>query len=75
MVGTNDKLIPVETVAYYQKVMERMELRCDLKLYEGQKHGFFNHRHFDNYVVTLKDTDAFLQSLGYLTEEPSVEIK
>lgn len=75
MVGTNDRLIPVETAEYYQKVMEKMELRCDLKLYEGKGHGFFNYHHFDMYKETVIDTDEFLQSLGYLSKEPVVEIK
>jgi len=45
--GTMDRLIPVETVQYYQKVMEKVESRCDLYLYEDQKHGFFNYKNFE----------------------------
>jgi acetyl esterase/lipase len=75
MVGTEDKYIPVETARYYQKVMQKMGLRCDLKLYEGQKHGFFNHHHFDMYHKTLLDMDEFLQSLGYLKKNPVVTIE
>lgn len=75
MLGTRDKLIPVETAYYYQKVMEKMGLRCDLKLYEDKGHGFFNYHHFDMYKQTVTDTDAFLQSLGYLKPEPVIEIK
>lgn len=75
MLGTEDKLIPVETALYYQKVMEKMGLRCDVKLYEGKGHGFFNFHHFDAYKETLIDMDEFLQSLGYLNEKPIVQIK
>lgn len=64
--GTKDHLIPVETVLYFQKVMERIGSRCDVKLYEGQGHGFFNSQHAEYYAKTVAETELFLQSLGYL---------
>ncbi len=73
--GTNDKLIPVETAKYYQKVMEKVKSRCDLYLYEGQEHGFFNYKNFEFYKKTLTEADLFLQSLGYLNKQPIIEIK
>lgn len=73
--GTNDDLIPVETAHYFVKVMEKVGSKCELKLYEGGKHGFFNYKFFDNYRQTIEEADAFLQSLGYLRPEPRVEIK
>jgi len=73
--GTKDVLIPVETANYYKKVMERVGSRCDLKLYEGEGHGFFNYQYFEFYKQTLTEADQFLQSLGYLTEHPKIEIE
>lgn len=73
--GANDKLIPVETAKYYQKVMEKVKSRCELYLYEGQKHGFFNYRNFEYYEKTVSKADEFLQSLGYLNKEPVIEIE
>lgn len=73
--GTNDVLIPVETVKYYQAVMRKVESTCELHLYEGEVHGFFNYKNFGNYKDTLAKSDAFLQSLGYLGAEPVVEIE
>jgi acetyl esterase len=64
--GTLDKHIPVETAAYYKKVMEKVESRCYLKLYEGQGHGFFNFKNMEYYKKTVDDADDFLVSLGYL---------
>ena len=63
--GTADNLIPVETAKYYKMVMEKVGSRCDLFLYPGEKHGFFNKGkpHFD---VTLEETAKFLKELGYL---------
>jgi len=72
--GTEDRLIPVETAVYYKTIMERVGSRCELKLYEGQGHGFFNYRNFDNYKQTLLEMDAFLQELGYLKKEPVIEV-
>ncbi len=73
--GTNDSLIPVETVKYYQKVMERVKSRCELRLYAGEGHGFFNYKNLENYKKTVFETDKFLQSLGFLDNEPAIEIK
>jgi len=75
MLGTEDPLIPVETAKYYQTVMEKVGSRCELKLYQGEVHGFFNYRNFENYKQTLLETDAFLQSLGYLDAGPEVTIE
>ena len=73
--GTNDDLVPVETMEYYQTVMEKIGSRCELHLYEGQPHGFFNHRNYEFYEKTILEADRFLQSLGYLTETPKVELR
>ena len=72
--GTEDKHIPVETTAYYKKVMDIVGSRCDLKIYQGQSHGFFNYKHFEYYKKTVIEADAFLVSLGYLKEDPSIKI-
>ena len=73
--GTKDNLIPVETAEYYKTVMEKVGSRCDLHLYEGETHGFFNYAKFENYKKTVSTTDAFLQSLGYLKKDPEVVIE
>jgi acetyl esterase/lipase len=73
--GEKDHLIPVETAKYYKTVMEKVKSRCDLFLYEGQGHGFFNYRNLEFYKKTVSETDAFLQSIGFLNKEPIVEIK
>ena len=73
--GTDDHLIPVETAKYYQKVMEKVKSRCELHLYEGQGHGFFNYKNSEYYIKTVSEADEFLQSLGYLNKEPIIEIE
>ena len=67
LLGTQDKLIPVATARYYQTAMERVGSRCELKLYEGQEHSFFNYARSPQYFeATLTEMDAFLVSLGFL---------
>jgi len=67
MLGTADKFIPVATAQKYKTLMEQVDGRCDLRLYEGEPHGFFSK---SKYRETLLDTDRFLVSLGYLKGEP-----
>jgi len=73
--GTNDRLIPVETAQYYKVVMERVNSRCDLKLYEGEGHGFFNYKNIKNYKSTVAEADKFLQSINYLNPKSVLDIK
>ena len=73
--GTEDVLIPVETAGYFREVMGKVGSRCDLLLYEGQGHGFFNYGNFEHYKITLSEANKFLVSLGYLETDPSIEIE
>lgn len=73
--GTNDALIPVETAKYYKTVMDKVSSRCELRLYEGETHGFFNYKNFEYYKNTVTEADRFLQSLGYLKSTPVVKVE
>ena len=64
--GTKDSLIPVATANEYKKRMEAVGSRCDLHLYEGQPHGFFNYGKQKYYLDTVGKMDAFLVSLKYV---------
>lgn len=68
MLGTKDIAIPVKTAKKYKQLMDDAGVRCDLKLYEGQPHGFFNKK---KYTETLKDSEDFLISIGYLSPKKS----
>ncbi len=61
--GTKDSLIPVATAKEYQSLMKKSDVRCDLHLYPGEKHGFFNKSKYDE---TIAETTKFLTSLGYI---------
>lgn len=72
MLGTNDNLIPVETMRRFQSNMERVGARCDLTLYEGAPHGFFNQQPYRDQTVI--ECDKFLASLGWLQGPPTLEV-
>ncbi len=73
--GTKDHLIPVKTAEEYKKRMEDKGRRCDLMLYEGQGHAFFNFKDKEYYTKTVIEMDVFLESLGYLKGKPSLQNK
>ena len=65
--GTKDHHIPVSAAEKYKELMENAGNRCDLHLFEGQTHGFFNYRRSTEYYMkTLLLADDFLVSLRYL---------
>ncbi len=70
-IGRNDRLIPTATVERFAANMKQAGVRCDLHIYDGQGHGFFNS---DPYrTITLVEADKFLTSLGYLRGEPTIQ--
>ncbi|MEN3941333.1 alpha/beta hydrolase fold domain-containing protein [Prosthecobacter sp. SYSU 5D2] len=75
--GTKDNLIPVSVVERFQANMKKAGVRCEVRLYEGQPHGFFNagkktQKYFHQ---TLLATDEFLTSLGWLKGEPTLKVE
>jgi acetyl esterase len=66
--GTKDKLIPVATAESYRDKMNSLGGDCELHLYEGAEHAFFNSG--GAFADTLKKADLFLVRLGYLEGEP-----
>ena len=65
--GTEDKLIPVETAERYQERLKKSGVKCELKLYPKQGHGFFNQgRKGSAYEDTVKEMVLFLKELGHL---------
>lgn len=74
MLGTKDKLFKPAIAEQYKQKMKSFGLRCDLILYEGQDHAFFNEdKNEEMHYQTMIDADIFLTSLGYLKGKPTVE--
>lgn len=65
--GSKDKLIPVSTAERFENKVEALDGRCDVHLYEGAGHGFFNKE--PHLTKTLEESDAFFVSLGWLKKK------
>jgi acetyl esterase/lipase len=70
LVGSKDFLL-----AGVEEFVERMKeagSRCELDLYPGRSHGFFNGRGgSDDFLATTESMDRFLASLDYLSGKPT----
>jgi acetyl esterase/lipase len=72
--GSEDGVLPVATAERYQARMQAVGARCEVWVYPGQPHAFFNYREGNNpyYSATLFEADRFLASLGYLAGAPTL---
>ena len=68
--GDADKLIPTKTMQRFVDAMKAAGARCELHLYAGAGHGFFNRD--PHYTQTLIEADRFLASLGWLAGPPTL---
>ncbi len=75
--GTKDRLIPVSIAENYQTKMKQVGSLCDLHLYEGQTHGFFNQKKdsHEYYNRTVRETDLFLRTLKFIKGKPKIKIE
>jgi len=71
--GSEDKL--GRNVKDFKAGLEKAGVRCEVRMYEGQGHGFFNYGSGSNkyYYETLREADMFLVSLGWLKGEPTLK--
>ncbi|MCH2182489.1 MAG: alpha/beta hydrolase [Mariniblastus sp.] len=69
--GTEDKLIPVETAKRFQDKMRQLGITSELHLYEGAGHGFFNYGRDDGkwFGLNMTALDNFLAKLGWIPAE------
>jgi acetyl esterase/lipase len=76
LLGTKDTYIPVKTAKRFEQQMKENNRRCDLHLYVGAKHGWYNlWVSREAMAESLIRMDRFLCSLGYLEGEPILELK
>jgi len=73
LLGDKDHIIPPESARNTKAVIEKVGGRCDLHLYEGQSHSFFNARKSGGkyYNLTLQEVDQFFTSLGWIPNAPT----
>lgn len=73
--GSADKLIPVKTAYDFQEAMKKAGIDCEVMIFDGKPHGFFNYGKYDNqpYYETVLAADKFLTKLGWLEGEPTLK--
>jgi len=73
--GTADAAVPFEHAQRFAEAMRAQGNRCELVAYDGRSHGFslFEEGDGSDFSDTLRRTDEFLISLGYLTGEPAAD--
>jgi acetyl esterase/lipase len=62
--GREDTTVPFASAEAFTAKMKSAGNRCELRGFDGQKHGFFNGEAFQQ--RTLAEADQFLVSLGWL---------
>lgn len=75
LLGDQDHLIPVAVADDFKQKMNAVGSRCDVFIYKGQGHGFFNRgRQEDDkyYLETTRQADLFLKSLGFIKGKPKI---
>jgi acetyl esterase/lipase len=72
--GTRDKVVPFKDAELFTRKMKELGNRCELVPFERKGHAFFNFGIYKNnpYKQTLRYTDKFLFSLGFLKGEPTI---
>lgn len=73
--GSKDALIPVKTAQDFQKSMKASGVGCEVMIFDGMTHGFFNHgKHGGKpYFETVTACDRMLEKLGWVEGEPTLK--
>ena len=65
--GLADTTVPITNVREYARLVNEAGGRRELAEYHGEQHAFFNLGK-PSFADTIKKTDPFWESLGYLTK-------
>ncbi|TDU63134.1 acetyl esterase/lipase [Prosthecobacter fusiformis] len=73
LVGSEDGLLLPAKVKEFQNMCQAAGVRMDATIYPGEGHGFFGiGRSRDRFYDTVRETEKFLASLGWITGEPTL---
>jgi acetyl esterase len=72
--GTDDEIFATDSMQEFCTQIVAAGNVCELKLFQGGKHGFFNFGRDDNlpFYQTVLEMDRFLYDLGMLSGEPTL---
>ena len=77
MHGLADTVVSAEQSRQFASLMQRAGNRCDLVLLDGAQHAFVIARYTapeERVVDAIRKTDAFLVSLGMLSDAPTLQV-
>lgn len=70
LIGDKDKLIPISTAKTFKKIIEKNGGSCELIIYSGAGHGFFNYskkgKKSKYFQKTIEDMDRFMVNLKFI---------
>ena len=69
--GDADETVPISDPEEFVLKAKSLNLPCELAVFKGKGHGFFNARNPQNFQDCLNRVDEFLKSLGWI-EPPKV---
>lgn len=72
--GKDDDVVPCSQAVAFAAAMKKAGNRCELMLFDGAGHGFFNYARREEgfYRETVRAADRFLASLGWLEGGPEI---
>lgn len=75
LLGTEDPHLSPEQALEFKHSMSKAGNECTLKIYEGQRHGFFNYGKggYTYYAATVWEMDVFLEKHGFLQGSPTID--
>lgn len=70
--GTADNIVNAgQAEAFCDSVVAKND-NCNLKLHQGQGHGFFNYKNTEYFIQTVREADQFLIQQQLIEGEPNV---
>lgn len=72
--GDQDKIVPVASLRAFEEAYKKAGVRFEARIYPGAGHAFFNRDVPEHpwFTDTLRETDRFLASLGWIGGEPTL---
>ena len=73
--GSKEPLVPAPVMKEFQAKMQALGIKSELKIYDGQSHGFSNYGRSKNkyFIEVMNETHKFFKELGWISGEPDAE--
>ena len=73
--GSKEKLVPIPVMKEFQAKMQALGIKSELKIYDGQGHGFANYGRGGNryFIATMDETHKFFEGLEWIYGKTDAE--